>query len=102
MELRKPEEYTVSDIYSLPNGERAELIDGRWYDMAAPGISHQRILGAIAGVREYWIINPDTRIINTYAFSPDEEREDANMFTFDEELNSAVFPDFSMVLSEEI
>ena len=25
-------EYTVEDIYALPEGQRAELIDGRWYD----------------------------------------------------------------------
>lgn len=27
--LRKEDNYTVDDIYSLPEGERAELIDGR-------------------------------------------------------------------------
>ena len=26
--------YTIDDIYSLPDGERAELIDGRIYYMA--------------------------------------------------------------------
>ena len=36
-------EYTVDDIYDLPEGERAELIDGRWYAMATPSRVHQRI-----------------------------------------------------------
>lgn len=36
-------EYTVEDIYALPEGQRAELIDGRWYDMATPSSTHQRI-----------------------------------------------------------
>ena len=35
---------TIDDIYSLPEGSRAELIDGRIYDMAPPNTRHQRIL----------------------------------------------------------
>lgn len=27
--LRKEESYTIDDIYALPDGERAELIDGK-------------------------------------------------------------------------
>lgn len=37
--------YTVRDIESLPEGERAELIDGKIYMMAAPTLTHQDILG---------------------------------------------------------
>ena len=29
MELPQSETYTVEDIYALPEGQRAELIDGR-------------------------------------------------------------------------
>ena len=36
--------YTIDDIYALPDGERAELIDGQLYNMAPPNIRHQRIL----------------------------------------------------------
>ena len=35
---------TVADIEALPEGVRAELIDGVMYDMAAPSGSHQRML----------------------------------------------------------
>lgn len=28
--------HTIDDIYSLPEGRRAELIDGQIYDMAPP------------------------------------------------------------------
>ena len=43
--LRKKEEvYTVDDILELPDGERAELIDGRIYYMAPPSTRHQMIL----------------------------------------------------------
>lgn len=36
--------YTMEDIYALPDGKRAELIDGRIFYMAPPNTKHQRIL----------------------------------------------------------
>ena len=36
--------FTVDDIYSLPVGERAELVDGQIYYMAPPNTRHQGIL----------------------------------------------------------
>ena len=33
MPLLKNDTYTVEDIYALPEGKRAELIDGQIYDM---------------------------------------------------------------------
>lgn len=30
------ERYTIEDIFALPDGERAELIDGRMYRMESP------------------------------------------------------------------
>ena len=35
--------YTIDDIYALPEGKHAELIDGELYMMATPGMVHQRI-----------------------------------------------------------
>ena len=37
----KEDFYTIEDIYALPEGERAELIDGQIYMMAAPSTRHQ-------------------------------------------------------------
>lgn len=46
--------YTIEDIYALPEGQRAELIDGRLYMMTPPNTGHQRILMNLAGeIREY-------------------------------------------------
>ena len=42
--LRKEDNYTVDDIYALPEGERAELIDGKIYYMAPPNTRHQRLV----------------------------------------------------------
>lgn len=38
---------TIQDIYALPDGQRAELIDGRIYDMAPPNRMHQEISAAL-------------------------------------------------------
>ena len=43
-----PKEHTtVEDIYNLPEGQRAELIDGQIHYMAPPSRSHQRIAGKL-------------------------------------------------------
>lgn len=41
---RNIDTYTIEYIYALPDGERAELIDGQIYYMAPPDTWHQRIL----------------------------------------------------------
>ena len=41
--LKREESYTIKDIYELPDGERAELIDGKIYYMAPPSWTHQKI-----------------------------------------------------------
>lgn len=44
MSLSEKETYTIDDLQDLPEGERAELIDGKLYYMASPGLVHQQIL----------------------------------------------------------
>lgn len=41
--LKKEQLYTIDDIYALPEGERAELINGQIYYIAPPSWEHQRI-----------------------------------------------------------
>lgn len=48
------ETYTIDDIYALPEGERAELIDGQIYYMATPSMIHQRLVMEISyRIRDY-------------------------------------------------
>ena len=47
MSLPKHESYTLEDIYTLPEGTRAELIDGQIYYMAPPSRRHQQIAGKL-------------------------------------------------------
>ena len=74
--------YTVSDIMSLPEGERAELIDGRWYDMATPGATHQMIVASLA-----------TDMTNYF-------REEGDQVSFDEEIPCKLYPDLQLVLAK--
>lgn len=39
--------YTIDDIYNLPEGHRAELIDGVIYNMAPPSRKHQKIVSGL-------------------------------------------------------
>ena len=40
--------YTIQDIYALPDGQRAELIDGNIYMMAPPPTRHQLLAFSLA------------------------------------------------------
>lgn len=40
--------YTIDNIYALPAGQRAELIDGRIYHMAPPNTKHQEIVFSLS------------------------------------------------------
>ena len=170
--------YTTDYIYSLPEGQRAELIDGQIYNMAPPSRIHQKLVmemsasireyirdnsggcevypapfavflnaddknyvepdisvicdksklddrgcnGApdwiveiaspstsaldygvklfkyrTAGVREYWIINPVTRIVNVYDL---ENEERTCQYSFNDEISVCIFNGLSIQLSE--
>ena len=54
MPLLKNDIYTIEDIYALPAGQRAELIDGHIYDMAPPSYLHQKLVMELsATIRDY-------------------------------------------------
>ena len=46
--------YTIDDIETLPDGQRAELIDGEIFLMASPTPEHQDLVGELhAEIRDY-------------------------------------------------
>ena len=48
MPLMEKNHYTIKDIEELPEGERAELIDGQMYMMLPPGRRHQWLSNYLA------------------------------------------------------
>lgn len=173
MALPQEKLYTIEDIYNLPEGTRAELIDGRIYYMAPPTRKHQQILLSLsrliadyidrkggscevdiapfavflnaddknyvepdisvicdrdklndrgcvgapdwiievvspgsrrmdyftklfkyrtAGVREYWLVDPDKNRILVYNF----ESEDTGDYSFTDSVQSGIYLDFSI------
>ena len=171
--LKREEIYTIDDIYSLPEGERAELIDGQIYFMAPPTTNHQRIVSDLhyqikdyinrnngecevfpapfavflndneknyvepdisvicdknkitdkgcqgapdwvieivspstkqmdyykklfkyrtAGVREYWVVDPDRKLVTVYNF----ERDTMEEYPFGEEVPAGIYEGFSI------
>lgn len=176
MALPQERIYTIDDIYALPDGERAELIDGQIYYMAPPSRKHQQIAGQLfrkisdyidsrhgicqayiapfavflneddtnyvepdisvicapekltdkgcigapdwiieivspgsrqtdyttklfkyrtAGVREYWIVDPDKDRVMIYNFV----NNDLNEYSFSDNIPSGIYPDFFIDLS---
>ncbi|WP_455190527.1 Uma2 family endonuclease [Eubacterium ramulus] len=55
MPLQKEQIYTIDDIYNLPEGTRAELIDGHIYYMAPPSRYHQKIAGKLFTIISQYI-----------------------------------------------
>ena len=176
MPLSKESAYTIDDIYALPDGERAELIDGKIYLMAPPSRLHQELVGEIfavirnhigknngdckayiapfavflsenenyvepdisvicdqnklndkgcqgapdwiieivspssqrmdyqiklfkyrtAGVKEYWIVNPDTRTVTVYGFENDSN---SGQYSFDQDIPVGIYPDLSIKIN---
>ena len=184
MALAQEKLYTIEDIYALPDGERAELIDGQIYMMAPPRRIHQELVSQFtkiigqhidthngickvypapfavflnsddrnyvepdlavicdqnkldeygcngapdwiieivspssqwmdygiklfkyrtAGVREYWIVNPITHIINVFDF---EQNERSMQYRFDDEIPVCIYENFNIciagLLSQEL
>lgn len=55
MALQQNKIYTTKDIYSLPDGQRAELIDGQMYMMAPPDYKHQKIVMELSAIIHQYI-----------------------------------------------
>ncbi len=47
MPLPQKQIYTTADYWSLPEGQRAELIDGQFYSMAPPDFIHQKLVSVL-------------------------------------------------------
>ncbi|MCD8149453.1 MAG: Uma2 family endonuclease [Clostridiales bacterium] len=90
MPLPKEQFYTTDDIYHLPDGQRAELVDGVIYDMAPPNRRHQDIAGALyRKIADY--IDRNNGSCRTY-IAP------FAVFLFDDDKNY-VEPDISVICS---
>lgn len=55
MPLTEKQVYTIEDIEKLPDGERAELIDGQIYYMASPKYIHQKLLMELSTIINNYI-----------------------------------------------
>lgn len=50
-----------------------------------------------AGVREYWVVNPLKKVVQTYSF---EGEEDSNAFLFDDEIPVHIFDGLTIKVSD--
>lgn len=55
MALAKQKLYTAEDYWNLPDGVRAELINGEFYDMAPPSRIHQKISNELVYMINHYI-----------------------------------------------
>ena len=79
MPLLKNDIYTIEDIYALPAGQRAELIDGHIYDMAPPSPLHQELVMELsATLRDYIKKNNGTCKVYPAPFAVFLNQDDQN------------------------
>ena len=52
-----------------------------------------------AGVREYWIIHPEKRIIQVYQFG---EEEDVRLYSFEEDVPAGIYDDLTIRLAASV
>lgn len=58
MSIKKEKEHcTIDDIYALPEGKRAELINGRIHSIESPSTTHQIVLGDLFYNIQMFILN---------------------------------------------
>ena len=55
MPLLKNDHYTSEDYWNLPEEERAELINGKFYDMAPPSRIHQTLVSKLTALFNQYI-----------------------------------------------
>lgn len=92
MTIRGGKGYTIADIEALPEGERAELIDGEMFRMDAPTRLHQDILLALAlEIKLYIRKNGGTCRIYVAPFGVRVKKDNRNY----------VEPDISVICDEE-
>ncbi len=71
--------HTIEDIRALPDGKRAELIDGHLYAMAPPGRIHQKLEGELYYIiKDYIKSNNGSCDIYPAPFAVNLDAEDKN------------------------
>lgn len=55
MPLLKTDHYTSEDYWNLPEEERAELINGKFYNMAPPSRIHQKLVSKLTALFNQYI-----------------------------------------------
>ena len=88
MPLPQEQLYTINDIYNLPEGTRAELIDSHIYYMAPPSRTHQKLVMELSGsIRDYIRKNNGSCEVYPAPFA----------VHLDEKSNTYVEPDISII-----
>ena len=100
---------TLEQYEILPDDQRVEVFDGFVYDMAGPSQVHQELSALLLnkfmnfyyyknyGVREYWIVDPQRKIVTVNYFEGDNV---AVQYSFNSVVKVNIYEDLYIDFSE--
>lgn len=93
--------YTLDDIYALPDGEHAELIDGQIYMMAPPNRKHQTIARDLFSSINSYIKSTSGSCESFFApFAVFLNKDDTRDYTFSESVKASIYDDLYINFSD--
>lgn len=102
---------TLEQYEILPDDQRVEVFDGFVYDMAGPSQVHQELSALLlnkfmnfyyyknCGVREYWIVDPQRKIVTVNYFEGDNV---AVQYSFNSVVKVNIYEDLYIDFSEMV
>lgn len=102
---------TLEQYEILPDDQRVEVFDGFVYDMAGPSQVHQELSALLLnkfmnfyyyknyGVREYWIVDPQRKIVTVNYFEGDNV---AVQYSFNSVVKVNIYEDLYIDFSETV
>ena len=102
---------TLEQYEILPDDQRVEVFDGFVYDMAGPSQVHQELSALLLnkfmnfyyyknyGVREYWIVDPQRKIVTVNYFEGDNV---AVQYSFNSVVKVNIYEDLYIDFSEMV
>lgn len=100
----QPDVVVICDTESVTEDGKYEGIPTLVAEVLSPSTKGKDLITKLelymrSGIREYWIVDPETKTITQYSFDAKRVLEDAKILQENDVLQSSFFPEFQLALS---